>query len=138
MSNSAGAQNAKAENGTQEVKKEPQEGEKNELLNLYRKRDELVKNLHDLEKQIYKFEESYLEDTQSYGNIVIGWENFNAESNRNRNKNDKKNQPRRIKNSDRIFSYSSVTTFEANPQLQNGEEENHCDDYPKHKKKKKA
>merc|ERR1712189_150934 len=86
MSNSAGAQNAKAENGTQEVKKEPQEGEKNELLNLYRKRDELVKNLHDLEKQIYKFEESYLEDTQSYGNIVIGWENFNAESNRNRNK----------------------------------------------------
>ena len=28
MSNSAGAQNAKAENGTQEVKKEPQEGEK--------------------------------------------------------------------------------------------------------------
>ena len=37
-----------------------------------------------------------------------------------------------------FFSYSSVTTFEANPQLQNGDDENHSEDYPKHKKKKKA
>lgn len=74
-------------------------------MSLYKKRDELVKNLQDLEKQIYNFEESYLEDTQSYGNIVIGWENFNAESNRNRNKNDKKLQPKKIRNQDRIFRY---------------------------------
>ena len=45
---------------------------------MYKDRDELVKNLENLEKQIYNFEESYLEDTQSYGNIVIGWENFNS------------------------------------------------------------
>ena len=77
----------------------------NELITLYKKRYELVKSLQDLEKQIFNFEESYLEDTQSYGNIVIGWENFNAESNRNRNKNDKKQQPKKIRNQDRIFRY---------------------------------
>ena len=38
---------------------------------MYKEREDLLKNLENLEKQIYNFEESYLEDTQTYGNIVI-------------------------------------------------------------------
>ena len=68
---------------------------------MYKDRDELVKNLENLEIQIYNFEESYLEDTQSYGNIVIGWENFNS-TDQNRRKTSK-NLNKKIRDSDRIF-----------------------------------
>jgi len=139
MSSSAGNATPKTENG-KEPKKEHGDGDKNELIGLYKKREELLKSLQDLEKQIYNFEESYLEDTQSYGNIVIGWENFNAESNRNRNKNDKKNQPKKIRTQDRIFSYSSKTASDVNPSLKMrdpSEDDVLSDEYPKQKKKKK-
>jgi len=112
--------------------------EKQELMDLYKQKVELQKCLMDLEKQIYGFEEGYLNDTRDFGNVVIGWEN--AESNRNRNKVDKKHTAKRIRNSERIFSMSSVTSFDVNPSLRekDTDDENQNDENPKKKKKKAA
>ena len=81
-----------------------------ELLDLVQKKHELELNLISLEKQIYKFEESYLDETQAFGNVIKGWDNYltsNLKSGSSSQKSDRK--VKKWKDSDRLFSKSSVT-----------------------------
>ena len=63
-------------------------------------------NLANLEKQIYAFEGNYLDDTHRNGNISYGYEAYRGEDDEDT---DQKRRPRKFRESDRLFSKSSVS-----------------------------
>lgn len=58
--------------------------------------------LAHIEKQIYDLESTYLEDTQNFGNIFVGWNTYFA--------NEKSHKRKAVSNKERLFSLSSASS----------------------------
>ena len=74
---------------------------------------QLSRRLAQLQQQLYKFEDQYLEATQIRGNVVRGWEGFLDFKPRSMHANvslsNAKKENRKLRASDRIFSFSSIS-----------------------------
>ncbi|CAF1546841.1 unnamed protein product, partial [Rotaria sordida] len=66
------------------------------------------KSLSDIEEQIYAFETTYLKQTQDTGNCIRGWSHCLTGGSGNNSSIDKSSK---FRESDRLFSYSSATSY---------------------------
>eukprot|EP00038_Savillea_parva_P018629 m.24604 g.24604 ORF g.24604 m.24604 type:complete len:177 (+) comp4175_c0_seq1:316-846(+) len=79
-----------------------------QLKELLVRRAKEKEQLQQLETQIYAMEGSYLQDTQSWGNIFRGWDGYTSTKSQT-------GRTRRFKESDRLFSSSSLTAPSRKP-----------------------
>eukprot|EP01134_Creolimax_fragrantissima_P006838 CFRG6838T1 len=82
---------------------------KQELEELLSRQHQIEDTLANLERQIFEYEGSYLEETQIYGNLFRGFDGFSNSS----NVGDSKHLFRKFRQTDRLFSLSSCTSSSA-------------------------
>ncbi|EKX50271.1 hypothetical protein GUITHDRAFT_135433 [Guillardia theta CCMP2712] len=75
------------------------------LQSLITQKNQLEKELVEIEKEIFELETSYLEDTQQNGNILKGWDGYFQNMAQQRGN----ARQMKIKNQDRVFSQSSLS-----------------------------
>lgn len=85
---------------------------KKELKEMISKKRTLDKNLNNLEEQIYKYEGSYLEDTQN-GNVIKGFDNYI--------KNNPNKRRATFSEQDRLFSLSSAVFLKVKMKEEDGQ-----------------
>ncbi|CAG8485580.1 10779_t:CDS:2, partial [Acaulospora morrowiae] len=91
-----------------------------ELRELLIRKKQLDKSLKAIEKQIWQFEGSYLEETNSGGNLIRGFDGYLRATN------DKKKKSE-VNYEDRLFSRSSTTSERANSKAEDSSSSS--DDY---------
>ncbi|KAI9277447.1 histone acetyltransferase subunit NuA4-domain-containing protein [Sporodiniella umbellata] len=102
---------------------------KQELKAILNRKKQIDANLVNLEHSIYKFEGSYLEDTQNNGNIIRGFDGYlNTRTDRRKPK---------FTELDRLFSLSSSTYQKALTQKAEEEESSQDEQITKKDKKRK-
>lgn len=96
------------------------------LIELVRKRAEVADSLANLERQIFNFEGSYLEETAPYGNIVRGWERYTQNT---IIRGVPSKRERKFKDTDRLFSKSSISSPNALRSIGDDEVQSSNDEY---------
>ncbi|KAI7869332.1 histone acetyltransferase subunit NuA4-domain-containing protein, partial [Spinellus fusiger] len=106
------------------VTKQKYEEARLELQSLLARKKQVDTNLINLEDSIYRFEGSYLEDTQHNGNIIRGFEGYLSTR-------PDKRKPK-FTELDRLFSLSSSTYQKALAQKEEKDQESSQDDRSTH------
>lgn len=96
------------------------------LIDLVRQRADLAEQLANLERQIYNFEGSYLEETAAYGNIVRGWDRYSSNT---IHRSIPSKRERKIKDTERLFSKSSISSPTAIKSLNEDDKDSSNDEY---------
>mmetsp|Transcript_24880 Transcript_24880/g.34619 ORF Transcript_24880/g.34619 Transcript_24880/m.34619 type:complete len:131 (-) Transcript_24880:14-406(-) len=73
------------------------------------RKQQIEEDLKNTERQIFDMEENYIQDTGHYGNVIKGWEGYNAA----KPKQTQNVRKAKIVDKDRIFSESSTTAPKA-------------------------